>query len=247
MTRPKWINKSCILLMVVFVLLPVSPVSEGANSFTIPESKLLGSEFSNKSWGPASVIRTDAPGDAVKFAFSGLATSSTALKDDYPVDTVYGQKLPSHGNGDFSGFSGYVLWAKNLDDGPVSMSLFINTGFTGPSGVPSNDPRNDTFWQSPWTELSSQEARVLTLQFDNAIPWNIEDNPEPHSHGTNGVATVINTYDRTELSAIGFQVFASSNPQVAVLVKPIPEPVTLTLLGAGFTGMLLCPARRLRK
>ena len=52
---------------------------------------------------------------------------------------------PAAANGDFSNFDGYALWVKNLDDGPVSVSVSINAGFTGQSGIPGNDPRNDGF------------------------------------------------------------------------------------------------------
>ncbi len=72
------------LLLVCFATFSVllQPYEARASYFTIPESKLLDSEFSNKAWGPASVVRTDAPGDAVDFAFTGLSDSGTGLKDD---------------------------------------------------------------------------------------------------------------------------------------------------------------------
>ena len=212
----------------------LQPHEVQATTFTIPESKLLSSEFKNKSWGPATVVRTDAPGDAVDFAFTGLTSSSTAFKDNYPVDTVYGQVLPSHGNGDFSIFSGYVLKIENRDDLPVGVSIFINTGFTGASGVPASNPKNDTFWQSPWTEIPAGQTYVLQLLFNNAIPWNISDNPSPHTQGTDGVATSINAYDRTEVSAIGFQVYGpSGNSAATIRIRPIPEPATIGLLTLG--------------
>ena len=206
-----------------------------ASSFTVPESELLADEFNSKAWGPASFVRTDASGDAVDFAFTGLTTSSTGIKDNYPVALVYGQP-PSHGNGDFSGFSGYALKVENLDAQAVTVSLFINTGFTGPSGVPSNNPANDTFWQSPWTAILPGQIYSLQLSFDNASPWNIEDNPFPHTQGTNGAATSINSVDRTEFSAIGFQIYASSNSDAAIRISPvsqIPEPATIGLLALG--------------
>ena len=206
-----------------------------ASNFTIPESELLTSEFNTKAWGPASFVRTDATGDAVDFAFTGLTTSSTGVKDNYPVALVYGQPA-SHGNGDFSGFSGYALKIENLDIQAVNVSLFINTGFTGPSGVPSNNPANDTFWQSPWTAILPGQIYSLQLSFDNTIPWNIEDNPFPHTQGTNGVATSINSVDRTEVSAIGFQIYASGNNDAAIRISPasqIPEPATIGLLILG--------------
>ena len=111
---------------------------------------------------------------------------------------------------------------ENSDAEVVWFSLFLNTGFTGPSGNPPNNPANDTFWQSPWTELAAGETRVLRLDFDNAIPWNIEDNPPPHTQGSEGEATAINDYDRTEVTAIGFQIAVfDPNPDATVLISPV--------------------------
>ncbi len=211
----------------------VWPYESRATNFTIPESVLLSSEFNTKAWGPASLVRTDAPGDAVDFAFTDLTSSSTGVKDNYPVATVYGQQIPSHGNGDFSGFSGYALNVQNLDAQSVNVSVLFNTGFTGPSGTPSNNPANDTFWQSPWTEILPGQIAVLQMNFNNAIPWNIADNPSPHTQGSNGVATSINSFDRTEVSAIGFQIYASGNSDATIRISPIPEPTTIGLLALG--------------
>lgn len=230
------------VLSVAVIILIVCAASGFAVPFTIPEIELLGSEFAGSAWG-WPVVRTDVPGSAVQFSFTELDVSSTGIKDDYPVDTVYGQNLPSHANGDFSCFDGYALWIENLDDASVWVSLFINTGFTGPSGVPSNNPANDTFWQSAWCELSAGECELLYLDFDDAIPWHVEDNPLPHTQGgTDGVPMAINPYDRTELDAIGFQIYADANPEASVLVTPyaaIPEPATLMLLAAGLAGVII--------
>ena len=112
--------------------------------------------------------------------------------------------------------------------------LFINTGFTGPSGVPSSDASNDTFWQSAWTHILAGQSADLMLDFDNAIPWGIDDNQPPHTTvGSDGVGGSINAYDRTELSAIGFEVKSDSNPEAIVLVTPIPEPASFGLLAVG--------------
>ena len=218
----------CNLMLLVVYLTSFCNTACGDpdNYFTVPEAKLLESEFSATSWG-GTVERTDALGDAALFLFSSLSSSSTGIKDDYPVGTLYGQVLPSHGNGDFSNFDGYILWVENLDAAAVSLSLFINTGFTGPSGNPSNDLRNDTFWQSQWVEVLPGEARMLWLDFDDTIPWNIADNPFPHTQGSDGVATAINDYDRAEISAIGFQIYANANSEAAILVSPADGPVCL--------------------
>ena len=229
------------LLLVCFAtfIVLLQPYEVRASYFTIPESKLLDSEFSNKAWGPASVVRTDPLGDAVDFAFTGLNDSNgTGLKDDYPVDN-YGQIPGSHGNGDFSNFSGYVLKIENLDNQNVEVSIFINTGFTGPSGIPSNEPNNNTFWQSSWTEILPGHTEILLLDFNNAIPWDIGDNPSLHTQGTNGTATSIKSFDRAEVSAIGFEVIGpSGNSEATIRVSPIPEPATIVLLGFGSLALL---------
>jgi len=148
--------------------------------------------------------------------------------------------VASHGSGDFSIFDGYSVWFSNVGQTDVTVSLFVNTGFTGPSGVPSSDWTNDTFWQSNWQAISPGESLVLRLDFDHARPFNISDNKDPHTHGTDGQWAAINTYDRTEISAIGFEILG--NGQATILVGPstIPEPSTLLLFS-------LCAAMISRK
>ncbi len=62
---------------------------------------------------------------------------------------------------------------------------------------------------------------MLRLDFDRAIPRNVEDNPAPHTEGgTDGIPMRINAFDRTEVSAIGFQIFSRNNPDASILVAP---------------------------
>jgi hypothetical protein len=225
------ITKQLVILIVICFVSFVGVV-KAACDFTVPESILLGSEFGVVSWGTAAFSRTDVRGDAVRFAFSGLTGSSTGVKDNYPVSD-YGQILPSHGSGDFSNFCGYSLWVKNNGTGSVSMSLFINTGFTGPSGNPPSNWHNDTFWQSPWVDIPPGQTVALRLDFDNAIPWNISDNPLPHTQGTDGQATAINAYDRTEVSSVGFQI--TGDGQGTILVGPA-SVVVMADIDSGMTS-----------
>ncbi|NQU12060.1 hypothetical protein HQ590_14795 [bacterium] len=206
---------------------------------TLPEDLLLGSEFSSSAWGPATLSRSDLPGPAVRFALDGLTAASTGIKDDYPVSDI-GQVIPSHGSGDFSIFDRYELTIRNVNGtGSTWVSLVLNTGFTGPSGVPSNDPTNDTFWQSPWTELVAGQTATLVLDFADAVPYSISDNQNPHTHGgaswPDGVSTAINGWDRAEVSAIGFQVadFSGSGSQATLEIQPavVPEPANLVVWG----------------
>jgi hypothetical protein len=209
--------------------------------FTIPGNQLLtDAEFGVKAWGPGTLVsRAAGPGDAVDFAFTGLGTSGTGVKDDYPVDPVYGQVLPSHGNGDFSGFSGYGLRVENLDDAPVWVQLSINTGFTGPSGTPSNDATNNTYWTSSpgWGQLDPGDNLLVILDFGEALAYQIWDNKVPHTGGgmawPDGGVYSVNSFDRKELSAIGFEVadFSGSNPDVVLRLSPVSADAGIDVVG----------------
>lgn len=214
MSRKIAAKKATFLCFVVMLSLITTPVLSA--TLTIPQNKLLDTEFDHTRWG-GSVVTTDLPGCSVQFAFTGLTDSGTGLKDDYPIDTIYGQILPSHASGDFTNFTAYALRFENTDSNAVSVSVFINTGFTGPSGIPSNEPNNNTFWQSQWTQIPPGQTKIVTLDFNNAVPWSIEDNPVPHTQGTNGIATSINDFDRAEVSAIGFEVAGPNENADAVL------------------------------
>jgi hypothetical protein len=212
------------------ILVPLSAVAEDV-VFTVPEAELLlDSEFGVKAWGPGTLAsRADGPGTSVDFAFTGLGSSGTGVKDNYPVDTVYGQILPSHGNGDFSNFTGYALRVENLDDSGVSIQLSMNTGFTGASGTPSSDLSNNTYWTSSpgWTYVAPGEDVLIILDFDGAIAYEVSDNKSPHTGGglawPNGGVYVINAFDHAEVSAIGFEIadFSGSNPDVTVRLTPV--------------------------
>lgn len=201
------------------------------NPVVLPDGEYLGPDFSVR-YGPGMVVsRAALPGPGVQFTFSGISSGGTGVSDNFPVNDV-GQILPSHGNGDFSNFDGYQTRFTNLSPGDVNVTLFLNTGFTGPSGIPSNDWTNDTFWQSPWITIAPGASQIVLLDFDAAIPYNISDNKPPHTQGSDGQSNAINTTDRTEVGNIGFQVADFNGDlagQTTVLAVNIPEPTTCGL------------------
>jgi hypothetical protein len=213
-----------------------------AEFMTLYNTELLGSgEFGVVAYGPATFTRSKAANDGVIFNFSGLTGSGTGVKDDYPVAN-HGQILPSHGNGDFSNINTYEILVTNNDDKNIAFSLFINTGFTGPSGNPSNDPTNDTFWNSPWIDIAPKQTEQIVFKFNNALPWSIGDNKLPHTLGTDGTATAINAFDNAEVSAVGFQVadFTGSNPNGAITINQFmsPTPGKLDLMKGNLNTVL---------
>jgi hypothetical protein len=213
------------LLVIAWLCAPSGTV---ASTFTIPHSGLLSeSEYGSVSWGAGTLVsRADVGGVSVDFEFTGLDGSGTGVKDDYEVEDIYGQTGGTH-NADFSNFDGYTLVVENIDDQSVSVHLFVNTGFTGPSGTPSNDPTNDTFWAGPWVEVPAGDLVVLTLDFDDAEAWNISDNKVPHTGGglgwTDGGDYSINTYDRGQFTSVGFEIAdptKGTNPNATIRLTP---------------------------
>jgi len=197
--------------------------------FTIPRAVLLWREFAAPAFGPGRVARREADKGGVRFAFLGLTDAPTGLKDDYPVAPLYGQAVPSHGNGDFSAFDGLTLRATNAGPSAVWVCLFLNTGFTGPSGRPPNALSNDTFWRGAWRRLGVGETADLFLSFDRAVPAHIADNPPPHTQGAEGRTTAVIAFDRREVTAIGLLVRAAE-------AGGIPRGATLLLRSVGDSG-----------
>ena len=206
--------------------------------FTMSPDILQSSEstLTNPVYGPASVNRTILNPDSTRFEYTGLSPDiATGLKDDYPVGD-YGQRPGSHGNGDFGWFPGYSLSFHNEGPGSVTVALFVTTGFTGPSGAPSNTLANDTFWKSEEVFLSAGDTATVRLNFHDVRGYSLSDNPFPHTagdqsapDGTTGAA--INVFDRLQVSAIGWEVRSGSGgPANADLVitpgVSVVDPIT---------------------
>ena len=123
----------------------------------------------------------------------------------------------------------------------------MNTGLTGGSGNPSNDPTNDTFWAGPWLTLSLGQMATLTLDFAGAEAWNISDNKAPHTGGglgwADGGTYAINDRDRNEVSNIGLQMAdfdgdALGN-QVTLHMNAVPEVPTTVMVALGWVGVIV--------
>jgi hypothetical protein len=207
-----------VLPMALIGGLVLGSASVSASVFTIPGNHLLNdTEFGTAAYGPGTVAaRAAGPGASVDFSFSGLGTSGTGVEDDFPVANVYGQTGGSF-NSNFSNYGGYALQVKNLDDAPVWIQIYINTGWTVP------DATADTYWQMPsWQYLNAGETAIVVLDFDYCQAIHIGDNSSPHTTGSEGDTLAINAYDRTQVTSIGFQVadFNGTNPAAAIRFSP---------------------------
>ena len=190
---------------------------ELARPFTLPRTVLLGKEFAKVAYGPGTVTRTDRGAQGVRLLFDHLQPGQyTSLQDNYPVSTAYGQTR-GHGQGDFSSFDGLRVHVKNVGKGGVTVVLAINTGFTGPSGRPSGDESNDTYWRGEGVRIAAGESADVVLRFDGAHAANITDNKPPHTQGAGFVA--INAYDRTEVTSIAIAVCPDDSATAALLIR----------------------------
>lgn len=234
---------SRILTMVIALLVVLFTCNLcQAGSASIPDAVLADATIFKYKYGSGSIVsRTDIPGPGVEFTFSGLTGSGTGFSDDFPIDARIGG-VGAH-NADLQGFSDYSMYFYNKSPYVLSVTLIMNTGFTGGSGNPPNDWRNDTFWQSPgWVSLNPGVSTQITLSFNNAEAWNGGDNPSPHGlYPTNGNTYVIQgPWDLQQVSNIGFQVASSQGGTGDLIVgaSPVPLPSTLLLLGAGLLGLV---------
>jgi len=139
-----------------------------------------------------------------------------------------------------------VFFPSGPANSDVDIGLIMNTGLTGPSGYPSNDWTNDTFWASPWVNLGVGQTATLVLDFNAAEAWNVSDNKVPHTGGglgwANGGIYAINDRDRNEVSNIGVQLADwdgdAMGQAIALELNAIPEPGAFALLLSGLLGLI---------
>ncbi len=215
--------------------------------FTMSADVLQSSEstLTNPIYGPASVSRTILSADLTRFEYTGLSPDdATGLKDDYPVQD-YDQRAGSHGGGDFGWFPGYSLSFHNEGPGSVVVALFVNTGFTGLSGAPTNTWQNDTYWKSDEMLIPVGETATVKLDFDDVEGWSLSDNPFPHTagdqsapDGTAGVA--VNVFDRLQVSAIGWEVRSGGGrADASLIITPGAATVVADTTPPTVTGVAL--------
>lgn len=191
--------------------------------YRIPDLELLDDTEFMKLWGEdGSKIesRTAEPGGGVTYEITLATTNDGKIGiGDRWNDWGMGVYLdldwdPELGHAtSLAAYRCYEMQVHYLgvpDGSKIQVCLYLNTGLTGPSGFPSNEPDNDTYWQCDWVTIEKGGKATLQVDFNDALADHISDNPVPHTGGGlgwyDGFSYQINDRDRHELSNIGLQV-----------------------------------------
>jgi len=215
-----------------FMTFPINIVdaelSFGSNTLTLSDAELMLAGFTTE-WGPGILgPKIDVAGPGVQFDFTGLTSSDTGVGDNFPVNALAGGAYKDYGYGfagpyDFSGYKRYCVCICNVGTNPITVALFMNTGWTvdwsgglwkGPDGYGASLAR-DTYWQSDLVNIGPGECKVVTLDFSSATVYNAMDDPKPAwqvPDGTTGVT--VRRLD--EVSNIGFKVLGSGAGSIVV-------------------------------
>jgi hypothetical protein len=242
-----------VVLATALGLAAASPAEAG--NYLFPDAELMNTpEFRTEPWSLGTLDgRTDLPGPGVRFEITlGVSDDGkTAAGDDWPIaptgglawDDGGGYAQP-HDNVSLAAYDGIemtVRYASCSAGADIQMKLFMNTGMTGPSGYPPGESANNTYWCGGCQTLSVGEVVTLSLDFDLAEAWSINDNPFPHTGGGQGWADggqyAINDRDRREVTHYGFELWDAAGGaglgQSIVLEASIPEPGSAVLLACG--------------
>ena len=216
------IMTALFLVSMLSISVPVKAVD-----VTLSDAELSAFAY---EWGPGALTAiTDMPGPGVRFDFTGLSTSSgTGVGDNFPVSALAGGATKDYGSGfvgpyDFSGYSEYVMVFVNVGVNPVTVNIFMNTGWTD---APWGTPAADTYWENLWIGLGAGEAKVVTLDFSNAIAYNAADDPVVAWQVPDGTTTNVKRLD--EVSNIGFQILGDGDGSVIVASLVIEKTLDLT-------------------
>jgi hypothetical protein len=186
--------------------------AEADTNVDLPDNELL--TYFDEGWGWGNIplpnyTRSDESGLGVRFSFTGLTGSGSALCDGYELNAAAGG-TDLH-NANFTKYTHYRMLFRNVGTTTLTVNLFMNTGFT--SGWP--DPL-DTYWECAWTDIAAGESKIVTLDFSSAIVHNAADDPvnKQYPDGTPGVAM----WRLTEVTKIGFQVLQDGGDGTGTLV-----------------------------
>jgi len=239
------------LLLAVSAVAVFFAAQAEAIPYTIPDSELMNEAEFVKEWGDGSLdSRSYLPVQGVQYTITLGASGDgkTAFGDNWQLGLNLGwDDLLYHYTSlaDYDSLAMTVRYVSGPAGSDIDMHLFMNTGLTGPSGNPSGDTRNDTFWGGAWANVALGEMVTVVLDFDLAESYNAGDNPEPHTQPPDGYQDgdwlAINMRDRNEVSHFGFEIAdfdgLLGGQQILMELNVVPEPAGVALLLAGLAAL----------
>lgn len=209
--------KNGIVCLAAALILLGSLGAEGALYFSPDLSTISGMtktfDAANSTSGSLAVSNQ---GTAIRFSCQLQYGDGTG--DGWAAMGIgYGWPPPA-GLQDLTGYDGYALNFLNTNNSAWFVNLYMNTGWTDP---PYNEP--DNFYENGWVELAPGVQTMVVLDFD-----------------------ALGVVNLNHVTSIGFQIGGNmdtypyssptnpSNPDTYHIdVFPIPEPLSLGLLGLG--------------
>jgi len=214
--------------LVAICLMAAAPGMASASIFTFDLNELLGMAQVHVNGQGDLDSKVSLP-DGIQFIgdiYDGTP-QWRSIQIGYDKTGVYGQRW-----GDLSGYDGYALSFKNVNQQEWIFNTYMNTGYTD---APWSE--QDAFYQGTWTSLLPGESASILVDFAGADTW---------INGSNSFGPVANL---NHISSIGFMVAFNDPNNVYgtnlyqgddyhVLVSPVPEPMTMMLFGSGLLGLV---------
>jgi hypothetical protein len=156
------------------------------------------------------------------------------------------------GMDDLTGYDGYGLRFKNVNENAWKYNVYFNAGWTD-----SGFDEVDYYVQDTWTTIDVNESKGVVIDFTNAEVWKND-----WTGGTYQSTTYLGWTDLTSIANfpwahitnIGFNTGGDMpllgqdyDFETKVAPYPIPEPSTLIILGFGVAGMAVYGWRRKKK